>query len=278
MNAKHPLRPGPDEIAAAVAPDVATAPVARRPIAGPPSRPDGPPVLRWTDLGRCDYRHAWHLQQAQVARRKAGLDHDRLLLVEHEPVLTLGRRAHEENIKADRRWLAGQGVELVPVERGGDVTYHGPGQLVAYPILDLHGHRKDVRWFAATLLEVVARTVRAFGLPAEVREGRDTGVWLPADGLAPASKIAALGVRVERWIGYHGVALNVDPDLSHFGWIVPCGLPEAHTTSLRAALGRSITIEEVRPVFLDAFAAAFAVRLQPSPRDEWPAISEEEAP
>ena len=249
-----------------------------RPVAGPPPRPRGLPELRWTDLGRCPYRRAYRIQKALVEQRKAGEGHDRLLLVEHDPVLTLGRRAREENVLADRRWLAEQGVALVPVERGGDVTYHGPGQLVAYPVLDLREHRKDVRWFAATLLEVVARTVRALGLEAEVREGRDTGVWLPGSSRAPAAKVAALGVRVERWIGYHGVALNVDPDLSHYDWIVPCGLDRAHTTSLRVALDRPIAIGEVRPLFLDAFARAFALRLRQAPLESLPAIPEEEAP
>ncbi len=258
------------------------------PVAGPPNRPAGPPPVYWTDLGRLDYEPAWTLQRRIVERLKkaseereppravqggssasartyASDEPDRLLLVEHEPVLTMGRRAKEEHILLPRAELARRDVSIIAVERGGDVTYHGPGQLVAYPLLDLRRHRKDVRWYATSLLRTVARTVEAFGVQTELRDGVESGVWVPAGSGSPAAKIAAIGVRIERWIGYHGIALNVDPDIEHFDWIMPCGLPHARTTSLSRVLGRSVDLDEVRPIFLSAFAETFAVSLLSAP-------------
>ncbi len=223
-------------------------------------------VVRLTDLGRCDYAAAWALQRELVARRKAGQGEDRLLVVEHPAVLTLGRRADPAHVLADPAFLAARGVAVHPVERGGDVTYHGPGQLVAYPILDLRGHRKDVRWYSAALCQVAIDTLAAFGVDAHARAGAETGVWVadPHDPSAPPAKIAQIGVRIEQWVTYHGLALNVDPDLAAFDWIVPCGLPGVRTTSLAACLGRPVPLDAVRPVLADAFAAVFGVELAPA--------------
>lgn len=236
-----------------------------------PLEPAAPPRrVEWVDLGRRPYAPVWDLQHRLVEARKAGEGVDTLLLVEHEPVLTLGRRAAAGNVLRSAAELAAAGVDVQAVERGGDVTYHGPGQLVAYPILDLHGFRTDVRWYSLSLLEVVVRTLRAFGIEGQVRTGLETGVWVrrgPCDVRdgAPIGKIAALGVRIERWITYHGVALNVDPALEHFDWIVPCGLPDVVTVSMASLLGRPIALADVRPVFLSAFAAVFAATLDESP-------------
>lgn len=220
-------------------------------------------VVRWTDLGRMAYEPAWRLQRELVAERKEGRGVDRLLLVEHDPpVLTLGRRFEPEHLLASPARLRALGIERYAVERAGDVTYHGPGQLVAYPLLDLRGFRKDVRWFSESLLGALVETLARLGLSARARAGRETGVWL--DG-APPAKVAALGLRIERWVTYHGVALNVDPEMAHFDLIVPCGLTEARTTSLRVALGRPIGIDEVKPLFLAAFAAAFDCTLTEAP-------------
>lgn len=239
-------------------------------MTGSPTRPlessTPPRRVEWIDLGRRPYAPVWALQHRLVEARKAGGGADTLLLVEHEPVLTLGRRARAEHVLRTETELAAAGIDVQAVERGGDVTYHGPGQLVAYPILDLHGFRADVRWYSLSLLEVVVRTLRAFGIEGEVRTGVETGVWVrrePGEGPngAPMGKVAALGVRIERWITYHGVALNVDPALEPFDWIVPCGLNDVVTVSMAGLLGRPIAPAEVRPVFLAAFAAVFDATL-----------------
>lgn len=211
------------------------------------------------------YGEAWTLQRRLVEAVKERRTTDHLLVVEHDHVLTFGRRSRQEHVLLSPDELAARGVSTFDVERGGDVTYHGPGQLVAYPILDLAGHRRDVRWFARTLLEATAATVRAFGIDAIVREGLETGVWVPDAGPRGERKVAALGVRVERWVTFHGVALNVDPDLSRFGMIVPCGLSGVTTTSLTAETGAPLALGDVTPVFLEAFAAAFGVMLERAP-------------
>jgi lipoate-protein ligase B len=214
-----------------------------------------------TDLGRMAYEPAWELQRALVEAKKEGDGDDRLLLVEHDPVITLGRRARSEHLLAGRDRLAAMGIALYAVERGGDVTYHGPGQLVAYPILDLRHFRRDVRWFAGGLMRCVVEALREFGIAADAREGRETGVWAAATGDGGHSaKIAAMGVRIERWITYHGIALNVCPDLAAFDLIVPCGLAGSRVTSMAAVLDRDLTVDEVRPAFVRAFSAAFGIQ------------------
>ncbi len=218
-------------------------------------------VVRVTDLGRMDYASAWAVQRRLVENLKAGDGPDRLLLVEHDDVLTLGRRSRPEHVLMPLASLEAMGVKTFEVERGGDVTYHGPGQLVAYPIFDLKRHRPDVRWFSRSLLKAAADTVRAFGINAEIREGLETGVWVPNTS-GSALKIAALGVRVERWVTYHGVALNVDPDLSRYEMIVPCGLEGVMTTSMSVESGSTLTLQDVMPVFLEAFADSFGVALE----------------
>jgi len=217
-------------------------------------------TIAWSDLGRRPYAEAWELQLGLVAEHKAGRGVDRLLLVEHDPVITLGRRADPAHVLADRADLAAAGIAHYEVERGGDVTYHGPGQLVAYPILDLHRYRRDVRWYSGALCEVVIEVLAAFGVSASARGGAETGVWV--EGTAPG-KIAALGVRIERWIAYHGVALNVDPELDAFELIVPCGLAGARTASLAGELGRPVGLDEVRPLMIEAFGRVFGARMVP---------------
>lgn len=215
----------------------------------------------WTDLGRLEYGRAWRLQQALVAERKAGRGADRLLLVEHEPVVTLGRRAQEAHLLVGREGLRQRGIPVFSVERGGDVTYHGPGQLVAYPILDLRGYRKDVRWYSQALLEVVVRTLAGAGICGEPGKGLRTGVWVDVGGPEPA-KIAALGVRIEQWVTYHGIALNVATGPDPFELIVPCGLAGARTVAMADVLGRPIGVDEVQPMVLAAFGTVFGVALE----------------
>ena len=207
------------------------------------------------DVGRASYEPVWRLQHELVRRRKAGTVGDVLVLVEHEPVITLGRSADGSNITASPDRLRRLGVEVRRVERGGDVTYHGPGQLVGYPILDLRAHRKDVRWYVRSLEEVLIRSLGDFGIEAE-RDPENIGVWV--DG----KKIAAIGARIEKWVTYHGFALNVDPQMSHFDLIVPCGIPDRSATSMAQVSGASPPMEKVMTRIADSFSAVFEVEVR----------------
>lgn len=235
------------------------------PMSTLPVRRDGrPPEVRWTDLGRAPYGPVWDLQHQLVAGLKAKEGSDRLLFVEHEPVLTLGRRTDAAHLLVTPATLAERGYEVFEVERGGDVTYHGPGQLVGYPLLDLRRHRRDVRWYAETLLDCVVRVARDFGLAAHARTGVETGVWVDLPG-GTTGKLASLGVRIETWVTYHGFALNVSTDLDRFDVIVPCGIGGVQMVSLASLLARPVTVAEARAAFLSAFQDCFAVRLRHDP-------------
>jgi lipoyl(octanoyl) transferase len=189
------------------------------------------------DLGMVPYLVAWGLQQRLVEARKADAIPDVLLLCEHPHVITLGRNGKRENLRAGDRLLAQMSVEFHPSDRGGDITYHGPGQIVGYPILDLAGHRRDVRWYVAQLEEVMIRVSADFGVAARRVEGRH-GVWV--DAAAGEEKLGALGVHLSRWVASHGFAYNVSTDLRYFDLIVPCGIAGARTTSLERVLGRAV--------------------------------------
>ncbi|MBI2072253.1 MAG: lipoyl(octanoyl) transferase LipB [Gemmatimonadetes bacterium] len=177
------------------------------------------------------YGEALALQRDLAQRRiDRSLDHDLLLLVEHPPVVTLGRGSHAEHLVAPKEFLAAKGVELFEVERGGDVTCHGPGQLVGYPIYDLTQHRRDLHWFLRALEECLIAALRDFGVAGERRDGY-TGVW------TGGRKIASIGIHVKQWVTWHGFALNVMTDLSLFDLIVPCGIPDVAMTSIQKELG-----------------------------------------
>ena len=191
-------------------------------------------AVEW--LGRVDYREAWALQKRLVEERVAGRIGDRLLLLEHPAVLTLGRQADASHVRADPALLAARGIEVIRVERGGEVTYHGPGQLVAYPILGLSRRGLLVRPLVRALEGAMADTCAAFGVAADRREGHP-GLWSDPDGAEPR-KIGALGLRVERGVSYHGIALNVDPDLADFELIDACGMPGVVSTSIARELDR----------------------------------------
>ncbi|MFQ6000239.1 MAG: lipoyl(octanoyl) transferase LipB [Anaerolineae bacterium] len=213
------------------------------------------------DLGLEPYNRALDLQHRLVAARREGRIEDLLILLEHPPVITLGRRGDESNIVASRELLDRLGIEVHRVERGGDVTYHGPGQLVGYPILDLRGHRQDVGWYMHSLEEVLIRALSDFGVEAGRLEGR-IGVWIGG------KNIAALGVRIEEWITYHGFALNVSPDLSHFDLIIPCGLKEFGVTSMEEVLGERPEMGEVRKRVAQRFSEVFGVEIQEAALEE----------
>jgi lipoyl(octanoyl) transferase len=188
-------------------------------------------------LGRIGYREAWAVQKRLVDERVAGDIEDTLLLLEHPAVLTLGRRADEAHVRATPADLAAQGIEVIRVERGGEVTYHGPGQLVAYPIVALARRGLLLRPFVRALEGAMRDTCLTFGVDADRRDGQP-GCWVEPDGSRPR-KIGALGLRVERGVSYHGIALNVTTDLAAFDLIDPCGMPDVESTSIARELGRS---------------------------------------
>jgi len=203
-------------------------------------------------LGLIGYARALELQRDLVERRKRGEIADRLLLLEHPDVITLGvrtRNARTHVLETDEG-LAAQGVELFETGRGGDVTYHGPGQLVGYPILDLNPHRRDVHRYVRDLEAVLIQAVASFGITAGRVPGL-TGIWVDApDGQA---KLAAIGVRISRWVTSHGFALNVNTDLSRFGLIVPCGITDRGVTSMERLLGHRLPMDEVADAVERAF-------------------------
>ncbi|HVA92771.1 MAG TPA: lipoyl(octanoyl) transferase LipB [Chloroflexota bacterium] len=214
-----------------------------------------------TWLGRMEYRQAWALQRGLAEARRAEQAPDTLLLVEHPHTFTLGRRGTPAHILADAEALQRRDVAVVPIDRGGDITYHGPGQLVAYPILQLARWGSDISLYVRLLEEVGIRTAATYGVTAERQHG-NTGVWVGND------KLAAIGVRVSRWVTTHGLALNVAPDLSYFADIVPCGLYDRGVTSLERWLGVAPPLDEVRAELTQVFSDVFNLRLiEHSPAD-----------
>ncbi len=201
-------------------------------------------------LGLINYDEAHALQKELQAKRIAGQIADTVLMLEHDPVITLGRSAREQHLLASPETLKAQGVSVHEVGRGGDVTYHGPGQLVAYPIIDLKPNRRDVRKYVWSLEETMIRTCADFGLDAS-RIERLNGAWVKDH------KIGAVGVRISRWVTMHGLALNVSTDLSHFDLIVPCGIQDKAVTSISAELGRQVGVAEVMKPLARHFAALY---------------------
>jgi lipoyl(octanoyl) transferase len=220
---------------------------------------------RW--LGRIGYREAWALQKELVAQRAAGEIGDRLLLLEHDAVLTLGRQAAVEHVLATPRQLTRRGIEVIRVERGGEVTYHGPGQLVAYPIIGLADRGLLVRPLVAALEAAMIDTAARLGVSTFRRDGHP-GCWVEGEGGRPHRKIGALGLRIERGVSYHGIALNIDPDLRDFDLIDPCGMPGLVSTSIAEELGRTAeppttaAVERAGAIFAEAFATAIGAPLE----------------
>ena len=201
-------------------------------------------------LGTIGYAEALALQRELQAKRIAGDIDDVVLLLEHEPVVTLGRSAREQHILAPTEVLEARGVEVHEVGRGGDVTYHGPGQLVGYPIIDLKPDRRDVRKYVWSLEETMVRTCADLGLVASRIEGLN-GTWVGD------RKVGAVGVRISRWVTMHGFALNANTDLSHFDWIVPCGIEDKQVTSLSQELDRDVTVDTITDRVAGHFASLY---------------------
>ena len=208
-------------------------------LSGP--APDGPRRrLHWSFLGRRPYRPTWELQERLRREIRLGGGPEYLLLLEHDPVYTLGRGASPGDVLAAEPWLRERGIEVVATNRGGQVTYHGPGQLVGYPILNLDPDRRDVRRYVRDLQEVLIRTLADVGIEGRRRAGREhIGVWVEEE------KIASIGVHLARWITLHGFALNVATELGHFAGIVACGLPQVKMTSIERLIGKAPPLPEI---------------------------------
>jgi lipoyl(octanoyl) transferase len=214
------------------------------------------------DLGVRAYAEVLELQRTLARQRLAGeIIDDQLLLVEHEPVVTLGRGTRPESLPLTAAELSRRGIQQYEVERGGDVTFHGPGQLVGYPILNLREHREDLHWYLRTLEEALIRALDALGVRAERTPGL-TGVW------TRNRKIASIGIHVKQWVTYHGFALNVNTDLSYFDLIVPCGIRDVTMTSVAMELGRTdagAVWRETRQAVVEGMTQAFtATPVEPS--------------
>ena len=212
------------------------------------------------NLGVVPYRKAWELQRSVAAAVSEGAIPDTVLLLEHPPVITLGRRAEEAELHVPE----GADVEIVETDRGGKSTYHGPGQLVCYPILDLTRHGEDVKRYVRDLEEALIRTIAPFGLEGVRFEGL-SGVWLHP----PPRKIASIGVHISKWITTHGYALNIDLDPAPFtDWITACGLEDTAFTTIARELGRPVSVDEIRPHAHGAFADVFGLELEPLPAED----------
>ena len=200
-------------------------------------------------LGRKAYDEVWDRQKKLVDERRLGTVPDTLILVEHDPVYTLGKNSNENHLLRSRD----TNIPVYQIERGGDVTFHGPGQLVGYPILDLRDHCQSVSWYMRTLEEVLIQTLGQFCIEARRRAGL-TGVWVGEE------KIAALGVRLSRWVSMHGFALNVNTDLNFFDGIIPCGIFEYDVTSMTRVLGKEVSMVEVEETIITIFRTLFSFK------------------
>ena len=211
--------------------------------------------------GSTAYGEALVLQRSLAAAVSQGEIPDTVILLEHEPVITLGRRTDGSELHLPE----GIEVDVVETDRGGKSTYHGPGQLVCYPILDLARHGRDLRKYVRDLEQAIIQALEAFGLAGTRIDGL-TGVWMPATPTAPPRKIASIGVHASRWVTTHGYALNVDLDPAPFtDWITACGLEDAQFTSMAAELGRPVTVDEVRPAAAAALQEVFGLELEVLP-------------
>jgi lipoyl(octanoyl) transferase len=208
--------------------------------------------IRTVALGRTRYAVAWDIQKTIFAARCRGAIGDVLILTEHDPVYTLGKGANENHVLADAAELASRSIDLHRIDRGGDVTFHGPGQIVGYPIIDLNNFYPDVHRYLRDLEEVLIRTLGEYQITAGRSDGY-TGVWAAGD------KVAAIGVKMQRWITMHGFALNVSTDLAYFDRIIPCGIFHKGVTSMEVLTGTVIPIDDVIPVVIKNFESVFGV-------------------
>jgi lipoyl(octanoyl) transferase len=221
-------------------------------------------TLSVVDLSLQRYNRVWDFQRTLQKLRYEQKISDTLIFVEHYPVYTVGKSGSASHIVATDAFLQSKGIEVIHVDRGGDVTYHGPGQIVGYPILDLNQHKTSISWYMRSLEEVLISALSHWGIKGERYEGY-TGVWVGED------KIAALGVRISRWVTMHGFALNVNTDLDYFNGIIPCGISHRGVTSIEKVLGYRVDMEEAKNIVLRSFQNVFnfsTVRRDKVPMEE----------
>jgi lipoyl(octanoyl) transferase len=223
------------------------------------------------NLGLIGYAEAYALQKRVVAARKADAIEDVLLLCEHPHVITQGRNGKREHLLVREHVLRQKGVEFYEASRGGDITYHGPGQIVGYPILNLGEIKRDVVWYVRMLEEAMIRATAEFGITA-VREPGKTGIWVEVaergSSLATSEKLGAIGVHISRWVTAHGFAYNVSTDLRFFDLIVPCGIADRKATSLEKVLGRTVKESEVVPRLAQHLGELFGLEMKETPKKE----------
>lgn len=207
-------------------------------------------------LGLIDYQQALELQKKMLNLRQQGLINDTLLLLEHHPVITVGKRGEQTNILVPKEYLEKQGVSVYEIDRGGDVTYHGPGQIVGYPILDLNNFGKDIRQFVRNIEEIFIQLLKEqYGILAG-RDPDNTGVWVGNE------KITAIGFAIKRWVTMHGFAFNVNTQMEHFKWIIPCGIRDKGVTSVEKLIGKRQDVPVLMGHVADYFHKIFDVKLQ----------------
>ncbi len=217
------------------------------------------------DLGRRPYKQTWDYQeellQQKIKAKQENLNQpDYLLFVEHNPVYTLGKNGKEKNLLINDQMLAARGIEFFHINRGGDITFHGPEQLVGYPVLDLDNYKTDLGWYLRSLEEVIILTIGEYGLKGERSKG-ETGVWLDATIRGKERKICAMGIRCSRWITMHGFALNVNVDLNYFNFITPCGIQDKQVTSMQKELGYAVDMNDVKEKLVKNFEQVFDARI-----------------
>ena len=209
------------------------------------------PKILIEDWSLIPFREAWSRQEAYVRDIQKGVRPSTLILCEHPPVLTIGREGGEQNVKIDPSLLASQGIEMIPINRGGDITAHNPGQLIGYPLFNLSEFREDLHWFLRSIEDIIMQVLEEYGIASGRVEGK-TGVWIEEE-----RKICAIGLHCSRWVTSHGFALNVNNDLSIFDWIIPCGIPDKDVTSIHRELGKNIDMEDLKEKCLKAYIEYF---------------------
>jgi len=207
------------------------------------------------DTGRKEYSEAWELQKSLVQDCQLNTQNNYLVLTEHPPVITYGKSSKEGNLITDKKMLESLGISLSETDRGGDITFHGPGQIVGYPIFNLNNFKKDINWYLRSLEEVIIQTLSAFGIEG-TRIPKLTGVWVGNN------KICAIGVKITRWVTMHGFALNVSTDLSYFNHIVPCGISDKGVTSISEILHKEISLDDVKEKLTSNFKMVFHIQIE----------------
>jgi lipoyl(octanoyl) transferase len=219
-------------------------------------------TIEIVDLGQMPYKEAWEyqenvLQQQVQLKKESKPTQNFLFFVEHSPVYTLGKSGKIEHVLLSENELTEKGIEFYKTNRGGDITYHGPGQIVGYPIIDLENFKTDIGWYLRTLEQIIINAIAPFGLKGERSIG-ETGVWLDVDVKGKERKICAMGVRCSRWVTMHGFALNVNVDLSYFNYIIPCGIENKQVASMHKELNKNVIVANVKEVIAQQFKQLFS--------------------